>query len=252
MHRLLAAFCLLSGVASTAEAGTFRQQQLAVPRVRDAVAAKAAVVRSLFVSKGLPYPPRGVFLRVFKLDRSFELWGQATDGTWRLVKEYAICASSGELGPKRHEGDGQVPEGFYEIGVFNPHSEFHLSLGVSYPNASDRIRGRPGPLGGAIMIHGNCVTIGCVPITDTMIDEVYIAAMDARDAGQSTIEAHMFPARMDDAGWKRLVSSVGQDDGRVEFWRELKVGYDAFERTHRLPKVRVATDGRYVVTPREK
>ena len=53
---------------------------------------------------------------------------------------YPICAGSGDLGPKRERGDGQVPEGLYEIDRFNPTSRYHLSLRVNYPNLSDRLR----------------------------------------------------------------------------------------------------------------
>ncbi len=50
---------------------------------------------------------------------------------------------AGTLGPKTNAGsDYQVPEGFYYINEFNPKSSFHLSLGLNYPNASDRILGR--------------------------------------------------------------------------------------------------------------
>jgi murein L,D-transpeptidase YafK len=239
--------CLLGGMLLTA--GTkddFLAQQLAHARVRAAAEAKRSLLKALFARQGLAYPPKGVFLRVFKQDRELELWGQAADGRYALVKTYAICASSGELGPKRQEGDSQVPEGFYQIWMFNPASAYHLSLGVSYPNASDRIRGVRSHLGGAIMVHGNCVTIGCVPLTDAMIEEVYVAAMDARANGQASIEAHFFPTRLDEAGLKRLA----EKRELLPFWRELKPGYDAFEETHRLPKVSVDARGRYVVAPR--
>jgi murein L,D-transpeptidase YafK len=230
-----------------AAAADFRAQQLKASTVREAMASKGEVVRTLFESKGLPYPPRGVFIRVFKLDRELELWGQAKSGEYVLVKTYPICASSGAPGPKRQEGDGQVPEGFYEISVFNPYSAFHLSLGIDYPNASDRVRGHKPHLGSAIMIHGNCVTIGCVPITDALIEELYIAALEAHAAGQPRIAADFFPGRLDAAGWKRLTSQPRTTPELVAFWTELKAGYDAFERTHRPPKISVAADGRYVV-----
>jgi len=92
--------------------------------------------------------------------------GECCGNTYTLVKNYPICATSGLLSPKRRFGDEQVPEGF------NPQSNFQLSLHVSYPNAADRISGSKQNLGD-IFLDGNCVTIGCIPITDDEIKEVY-------------------------------------------------------------------------------
>ena len=76
---------------------------------------------------------------------------------------YPLAATSGQLGPKRHTGDCQVPEGFYEIYRFNPQSNFHLSLGLNYPNTADRALGEPAP-GSDIFIHGGAVTMGYLPV----------------------------------------------------------------------------------------
>jgi murein L,D-transpeptidase YafK len=218
------------------------------PALREALQSKRETVRALFQAQGLDYPPRGVFLRVFKLDQELELWGERADGQYVLVKTYRICASSGVPGPKRVEGDGQVPEGFYSIAVYNPRSSFHLSLGIDYPNRSDRIRSGTYRPGGAIMIHGNCVTIGCVPITDPMIDEVFLAAWEAHTHGQRRVEAHFFPGRLNEAGWDRLLRAGDWDASHISFWRELQPGFDAFEHTHRPPLVSVEADGRYRIT----
>lgn len=218
------------------------------PALQEALASRGETVRALFAAQGLDYPPRGVFLRVFKRDRELELWGQRADGTYALVKTYAICASSGGPGPKRAEGDGQVPEGFYSVAAFNPWSHFHLALGIDYPNRSDRIRSTARRLGGEIMIHGNCVTVGCVPLTDPLIDEVFLAAWEAHARGQRRIEAHFFPGRLDAAGWDRLLGSGDWDASRVAFWRELREGYEAFERTRRPPIIRIDPDGSYRVS----
>ena len=244
---ILCAFAI-SVLASTPAFGDFRSDQLRSDRVRTALAEKGPALKALFAAKGVPYPPKGIFLRVFKLDRELELWAEGTNGVYQLVKTYAICAGSGRLGPKRREGDSQVPEGFYSIAAFNPYSNFHLSLGIDYPNASDRVRGKGNRLGGDIMIHGNCVTIGCVPITDPMIEEVYLAAMGARAAGQARIQAHFLPTRLNADGWAQLNSQGNGNAVLLAFWRELQPGYDAFEQTHRPPHITINGDGRYQVT----
>jgi murein L,D-transpeptidase YafK len=103
-----------------------------------------------------------------------------SDQEFLHIKTYTVCATSGLIGPKRMQGDLQIPEGFYYIDRFNPYSNFYLSLGINYPNTSDRILGDKNNLGGDIFIHGDCVTIGCLPITDSEIKELYIFCVEAK------------------------------------------------------------------------
>jgi murein L,D-transpeptidase YafK len=233
------------GLTSSARADFFTEQRRA-PRVKAAYAARGEELRGLFTSREVPYPPRGVLIRVFKEEEELELWGARADGTYALLKRFPVCASSGELGPKRREGDLQVPEGFYALNLFNPASRFHLSLGVSYPNAADRILAGKGPLGGEIFIHGACATIGCVPIEDGPIELVYLAALEARAAGQEEIPIHIFPARLTDAALARLSRARAGDPTTVAFWRNLKQGFETFEKEKRLPRVRVDRNGQYL------
>ncbi len=109
---------------------------------------------------------------VFKREQSVEVHAPG----WEKPRTYAMTGFSGRLGPKLGEGDKQIPEGIYGIEYLNPNSMFHLSLKVSYPNKSDRKRaaedGRK-DLGGDIMIHGGSATIGCIPIGDDAIEELF-------------------------------------------------------------------------------
>src|SRR5579863_1055617 len=115
-------------------------------------------IRKTCAQHRIAYPPKRIFIRAFKQERELELWGGNRTGAMHLLRTYAIAAASGGPGPKRREGDMQVPEGVYRVARFNPHSRFHLSLGLDYPNASDRILGYRGHLGGDIYIHGNHVS----------------------------------------------------------------------------------------------
>ncbi|WP_368737359.1 murein L,D-transpeptidase family protein, partial [Acinetobacter pittii] len=81
-----------------------------------------------------------------------------------------VCALSGVLGPKRKEGDYQVPEGFYYINEFRPNSNYHLALGLNYPNAADIQWSDSLHPGNEIFIHGGCITVGCIPIQDHQIE----------------------------------------------------------------------------------
>ena len=230
-----------------AAAAGFLDEQRAYPRFRGAEKNCAQLVAALYSAKGLAARQSEVFIRVFKEEALVELWARAGSAdTFALVRTFAICAPSGDLGPKRRQGDGQVPEGVYRVSGFNPTSAFHMSLRVSYPNASDAILGVKGHLGGDIFIHGNCVTIGCVPIQDEFIEQLYLACVYARDHGQKQIPVHLFPTRMDEAGMAML-RRASRDTALQDFWSNLRQVYDAFERTHRVPSVTVDKAGRYVL-----
>ncbi len=238
---------LISGFAAgPAINRSFKTQQMSFPRVKTAFAKKESDVRRIFKQGNLEYPPARLLVRIFKREQRLELWcADSSTAAFQLARAYKTCANSGALGPKRAQGDGQVPEGFYEITRFNPMSNYHLSLGVDYPNRSDRILGGKQDLGGDIFIHGNCVTIGCVPIGDDAIEELYMIAVEARAAGQTRIPVHIFPARLDDQGLTRLQSEYATNGRLLNFWANLKQGYDYFEQRRRLPVIAVDRMGKY-------
>ena len=231
---------------SPAEGRAFRSGQLRQARVRDAHARVASRLAATFERAGVPYPT-DVLFRVFKSERVFEVWGfDPVAERYVLVRDYPVCAVSGHLGPKTRRGDLQVPEGFYSIDLFNPWSRFHLSMRVSYPNQADLARGRfDDRMGGDIYVHGGCATVGCVPVTDSVIEELYVLAVDARGNGQATIPIHIFPARMEGDAMRVLFDESGGDWSLWRFWLDLKAGYDHFE-THRTePDITIDPDGFY-------
>jgi len=243
----LAAALFLAMALQRTSGQSFKAEQIKFDRVRAAIAEKEPAIKRLFAEKGLTYPPKQVFIRVFKREQTVELWVSGAErDTFELLKEYKVCASSGTVGPKRQQGDDQVPEGFYRVDRFNPMSNYHLSLGVRYPNEADKKLGVKGRLGGDIFTHGNCVTIGCVPITDEGIKELYVIAVEARSSGQTSIPIHIFPTKLNQKGLKRLEREFG-DPKLLEFWMSLKPGYDFFESNRRLPIVTVDNQGKYQV-----
>jgi murein L,D-transpeptidase YafK len=173
-----------------------------------------------------------IFIRIFKEESELEIWLEGGDG-FELLRTYPVCYFSGHLGPKLREGDRQSPEGFYFVrpGQMNPNSRYHLAFNIGYPNAYDRAHGRTGS---AIMVHGDCVSIGCYAMTDPGIEEIYTLAEGALDNGQPFFRVHIFPFRMTDANMRRHSSSEW-----YEFWRNLRQGYDLFEETRTPPDVRV-------------
>src|SRR5207237_967484 len=153
--RALAFALVLFGGAALGKDRTSTARAEATPRIE-----------ALFKLAKVGYPPAQLYYRVFKKENEVELWAGNEGRELSLIKKYAICYASGGLGPKREEGDLQVPEGFYVFDEFNDKSNYHLALRVSYPNASDRVLGTPGKLGGLIYMHGNCVSIGCIAMED--------------------------------------------------------------------------------------
>ena len=108
----------------------------------------------------------------------------------RIIADYPIRLGLNPRGPKLREGDFRTPEGVYELSRRNPHSDFFLSLEVSYPNASDRDRARETGVkpGGLIMIHGqpnaprkspvyyasNDWTDGCIAVSNSDMVEIWL------------------------------------------------------------------------------
>ena len=174
------------------------------------------------------------FLRVFKRESVLELWLQADDRRYRLFRSYPVCTYSGTLGPKRKQGDNQAPEGFYRVtlGQLNPRSRFHLAFNLGYPNAFDRAHGYTGDF---LMVHGNCVSIGCYAMGDAAIEEIYSLVAAALDGGQPAVEVHAFPFRLDT---QKL--ELQRESPWFDFWSQLKAGYDVFERTRQPPRIDLA------------
>lgn len=207
-------------------------------RVAKAAESARARLGALLKKKDMRFG-QPVFLRAFKEEAKLEVWLKPKD-RFELLKTYDICAASGELGPKQKVGDEQVPEGFYAFGAgaMNPASKYHLSFNVGYPNAFDKKLGRTGSL---IMVHGDCVSIGCMAMTDDGIDEIYTLVDAAHDAGQTSVQIHIFPFRLTEANLKKHQKSEW-----ISFWKNLKEGSDLFEQDH-LPPVVGQARGRYTL-----
>ncbi len=184
-----------------------------------------------------------VFIRIFKEEAELELWVQAGE-RYALFKTYPICNYSGDLGPKLKEGDRQSPEGIYEVGLeaLNPNSRYHLSFNLGFPNSYDRAQGRTGSF---LMVHGDCLSIGCYAMTDAGIEEIYVLVEAALKAGQKRFSVHAFPFRMDEARMKEAAGSIW-----LPFWKDLKPIYAAFERRAIPPEVDVHS-GHYVLAAKE-
>lgn len=180
-----------------------------------------------------------VFIRIFKKESLLEVW-MYTGTVYEHLKDYAICAYSGYLGPKLKEGDRQAPEGFYKVKThqLNPNSSYHLSFNLGYPNKYDRAHDRTGSF---LMVHGNCVSDGCYAMTDEKIEEIYALVEGALQKGQKAIHVHAYPFRMKEENMALFESNEWYD-----FWVNLKEGYDYFE-TEKLPPLIKVKNKHYAI-----
>lgn len=191
-------------------------------------------LRNMGSSKG-----EAMLLRIYKEESALEVWKRVEGGTYKYFKTYEICNWSGELGPKIKEGDRQAPEGFYSItpGLMNPNSNYYLAFNTGYPNKFDRAYGRTGS---DLMVHGDCSSRGCYAMTDDQIAEIYALGREAFRGGQRTFDLQIFPFRMTVANLTKHHKSP-----HIDFWRNLKEGYDAFEISKQASKWDVC-EKRYV------
>ena len=229
---------------------SFKDQQKKYPRVRQAYAEKEEIIRDLLTKNDILLEGFRIHLRAFKAEKKIEVWARnKSDKTFTMIKEFAVCETSGNLGPKRKEGDLQIPEGFYHINRFNPTSNFYLSLGINYPNAADRVLAHKEKPGGDIFIHGACVTIGCLPITDDKIKELYLLCVEAKDQGQEKIPVTIFPARLTAEKYESLKSRYPDDSDKLNLWADLKQEHDHFATTKTLPQITFLKNGRHTISP---
>ncbi len=206
-------------------------------------------LRKQFEEKKLQWPPQEVYVRSFKYDRQLEVWVKGDlKEPFKLFKSYKVCMQSGTLGPKRMEGDYQMPEGFYYINEFNPNSNYHLALGLNYPNASDKVLSDSLHPGSAIYIHGSCVSTGCIAISDQPIEELYVLASHAKENGQDFIPVHVFPIKYSiKKSYEYLAQATKENQQLQKFAVTLKAAYDYFEDKKQLPLILVNKKGQYIV-----
>ncbi|WP_189425829.1 L,D-transpeptidase family protein [Devosia pacifica] len=174
-------------------------------------------------------PGKAMFVRIFKQEGQLEVWKETSGGDFRLLKTYAICAWSGDLGPKIREGDRQAPEGVYTItpGLMHPRSNYYLAFNIGFPNKFDRAHGRTGS---NLMVHGDCSSAGCYAMTDGGIAEIYALARESFKGGNKSFQVQVFPFRMTP---QNIAANI--DNQHMPFWRDIKEGYDLFEINRQPP-----------------
>ncbi len=227
----LVAAVLIATAPAQAEIGTSAKALAPIP------SATLSLMAARDTAPGAP-----ILMRSFKKEGELEVWKRASNGRYVLLKMFPICRWSGQLGPKQKQGDRMTPEGFYSITTrqLNPNSAYHLSFDLGFPNAYDRAHGATGSY---LMVHGICSSMGCYAMTSSQISEIYALAREAFLGGQGAFQFQAYPFRMTARNMARA-----RQERHIDFWRQLKEGYDRFEATGGEPNVGVA-GGRYVFAP---
>lgn len=242
---IICSIAIFNIISSVSFAGSFLDEQKRYARVRTAIKEKDALIKQNIINNNIKLNEMNILITAYKQEDILEIYAKnKNDKTYKKIAEYKIAAKSGILGPKRMEGDLQVPEGFYYIDRFNPASSYYLSLGINYPNEADRKKSNAKKLGGDIFIHGANVTIGCMPMTDDKIKEIYLYAIYAKDNGQSKIPVYIFPFKMTDDNfnyYKKIYES-----SLIDFWKNIKEGYDIFQNTKKEITIRIDNNGNYI------
>lgn len=181
-----------------------------------------------------------VYLQIFKEENILELYAKQGD-TWDLLETYPVCKYSGGLGPKQRPGDLKSPEGFYQIRLnqLKPNSQYYLALNLGFPNQYDKDHGYEGKY---LMIHGECVSVGCYAMTNKYIEEIYGYVRAALLNGQQQVAVSIYPFRMTENNMQRHRNSA-----YINFWKQLQPGYAWFLQ-HKKPPMMEVLNGQYVLT----
>ncbi|MFZ4796442.1 MAG: L,D-transpeptidase family protein [Bacteroidia bacterium] len=180
-----------------------------------------------------------VFIRIYKQSNELEIWIKK-EQAFALFKTYKICYYSGELGTKTKVGDGQAPEGIYKVfpNQMNPFSSYHLSFNIGYPNNFDQANGFTGS---SIMIHGNCVSIGCFAMTNPIIEQIWTLMEAAFNQKQTFINVFIFPFKFENIDLNNY-----KNNSNYMFWKQLEPIDLAFNKSHKIPNVKVQNK-KYVI-----
>lgn len=227
---------------------SFLDNQKKHKKVLNAFKEKQITIENKLKTNGIKINQITILLIAYKQESQLIVYAKnKNELKYKKIETYKICSKSGFLGPKREQGDFQVPEGYYHINRFNPFSSFHLSLGINYPNKSDRIKSNAVNRGGDIFIHGDCVTIGCLPLTDDKIKEVYCYSVLAKNNLQGNIPVYIFPYKMTKTNHYYNCQMNDENSELIKFWENLKNGYDLFQLNKEALNFQINNQGNYIM-----
>ncbi|NOZ34466.1 MAG: hypothetical protein GXO80_04105 [Chlorobi bacterium] len=219
----------------------------------------------------ISYPPGYVMFRLFKEEKEFEIWAsEKRSDTLKLLAILPVCAVDDKAGTKLRQGDGKTPEGFYtckimygsangfmwiklnteeinDYGKVGYGSSFKMC--IDYPlqidrNRTRKILGKANP-GGAICLHGNCVTAGCISFENKNFLPVFLSARYHNSKTYGYPKIHIFPFRFSEKNKAKMSEKVNSEmtpKQLTEFWTELEKPYNLFEKNHKALKITFANN----------
>ncbi|MBC7652129.1 MAG: hypothetical protein H7101_10310, partial [Deinococcales bacterium] len=123
-----------------------------------------------------------------------------------------------------------------------------LALGINYPNAADLLLSDSLKPGNEIYIHGNCITVGCIPLQNDPIEELYLLTSQAKNNGEDFIPIHIYPIKFNNTKSAEYLGKVSKEDKDYQlFIKQLQEVYDYFELNKKLPLISVNKKGEYIV-----
>jgi murein L,D-transpeptidase YafK len=226
---------------------SFLEAQLKFKRVKEAQTHSSKNIKSRLTELKISESELRILMVAYKKEKKLIVYTKNSNHPFSIFREYDICAQSGSLGPKFQSGDNQTPEGFYFIDRFNPTSNFYLSLGINYPNAADKKRSKAKNLGGDIFIHGDCVSIGCLAMTDNTIKELYMLNVLAKNAGQNQIPVILAPFKFSNTTNMNFTKNIefAAYQEYFELWKSINVGIEIFLKDKKQPLIASDNNGNY-------
>jgi murein L,D-transpeptidase YafK len=206
----------------------------------------------------LDYEDMDILFVVYKSELEFQVWAKKKfeKSSYTLIKSFPITDPKvAKLGPKSKYGDSLTPEGVYSI-YFYPSfrwSDFHLAFGISYPNRLDHARrfywNITEKAGGDINIHGFCISIGCIPLGNPIMDEVFFLTRANLQNG-ADISIMIFPFKFDDEDVNKKHYNEFRTKPRIrDFWQSLEDCHKYFKRYEKIPEfVKNPNNGYYILS----
>jgi len=209
------------------------------------------------VQNSLTYNSLDVLLIGYKNELELQLWVRArnSNSKYLRLKSFNITDSNVAcLGPKSVLGDNLTPEGVYSVEFYSSlkWSDFYLAFRVSYPNDADIARrnywGISAKPGGDINIHGCCISIGCIPIGNPDMEELFLL-IRANQKNGSAVKILIFPFKFDDLATKgRFINQYRDEVLLLGFWQSLERIHHYFLGSCQLPRVGFDdTTGNYTI-----
>lgn len=203
----------------------------------------------------LVYDKLDILLIAYKYELILQLWVKPHNAPSEYVhiKSFDITDPNVSiLGPKSRYGDQLTPEGIYQL-EFYPSlrwSDFYLAFRINYPNQHDLTRRQYWQIkeksGGDINIHGSCVSIGCIPIGNPDIIELFLLIRENQKQGNS-VNMHIYPLMFDQDYAATVIKSSTKNKTQLgDFWQSLRKVYNHISRYQKIPQIFInKTSGYY-------